>query len=215
MNELLAGLMAFLASLFDGGMGWAILLLALAVRLALLPLTLHLSRKMLANQRKMHVLRPQVDAIKQRLTGNPQAAVAAVSALYKEHGVHVVDRSSLVGALLQLPVFAVLYKAVSQASAGSTSFLWMKSLALPDTALTAIVLLLTGIAAWYFPSASGDAATLTVGLQVIMMAFVVWKLSAGLGLYWAASSGVSALQTLVLRRERRRAQGLAGSGMAI
>jgi YidC/Oxa1 family membrane protein insertase len=215
MNELLAEMMAFLASLFGGSTGWAILLLALAVRLALLPLTLHLSRKMLANQQKMHALRPQVDAIKQRLSGNPQAAFAAVSALYKERGVRVVDRSSLLGAVLQLPVFAVLYKAVSQASAGSKSFLWMKSLALPDTALTAIVLLLTGIATWYFPSASGSAATLTVVLQVVMMAFFVWKLSAGLGLYWAASSGVSVVQTLVLRRERRRAQRLAGSGMAI
>jgi YidC/Oxa1 family membrane protein insertase len=215
MNELLAGLMAFLASLFGGSMGWAILLLALAVRLALLPLTLHLSRKMLANQQKMHVLRPQVEAIKGRLHGDPRAAFAAVSALYKEHGVRVFDRSSLLGAVLQLPVFAMLYKAVSQASAGSKSFLWMKSLALPDTALTAIVLLLTGIAAWYFPSASGDAATLTVVLQVLVMAFVVCKLSAGVGLYWAASSGVSALQTLVLRRDRHRAQRLAGSGMTM
>jgi YidC/Oxa1 family membrane protein insertase len=201
MNETLASLMAFLASLFDGSMGWAILCLALAVRLVLLPLTLRLSRKMLANQQKMKALAPQVEAIRARLKDKPQEAFAAVSALYKEHGVQLFDRSSLIGALVQLPVFGLLYRTVSNASAGSGPFLWMKSLASPDAALTAVVLLLTGVAAYYFPSAS-DPAMLMVALQVVIMAFVLWKLSAGLGLYWAASSGVNVLQTVVLRRER-------------
>jgi YidC/Oxa1 family membrane protein insertase len=205
MNESLASLMAFLASLFDGSMGWAILCLALAVRLVLLPLTLRLSRKMLANQQKMKALAPQVEAIRARLKDKPQEAFAAVSALYKEHGVQLFDRSSLIGALVQLPVFGLLYRTVSNASAGSGPFLWMKSLASPDAALTAFVLLLTGVAAYYFPSAS-EPAMLMVALQVAIMAFMLWKLSAGLGLYWAASSGVNVLQTMVLRRERAAVQ---------
>jgi len=215
MNDTLAALMSSLASLFDGSMGWAILLLALAVRLALLPLTLHLSRKMLANQQKMKALQPQADALKARMKDNPQQAFAAIAALYKEHGVKVFDRSSLFGALVQWPVFGLLYRAISQASAGSRSFLWMKSLALPDTALTAIVLGLTAVAAFYFPSGAADPSMLMVAVQVVVMAFVVWKLSAGLGLYWAASSGVNVVQTLVLRRERRRAARLAAGGMAM
>jgi YidC/Oxa1 family membrane protein insertase len=205
MNETLASLMTFLASLFDGSMGWAILCLALAVRLLLLPLTLRLSRRMLANQQKMKALAPQVEAIRARLKDKPQEAFAAVSALYKDHGVQLFDRSSLVGALVQLPVFGLLYRTVSNASAGSGPFLWMKSLASPDAALTAIVLLLTGVAAYYFPSAS-EPAMLMVALQVAIMAFMLWKLSAGLGLYWAASSGVNVLQTVVLRRERAAVQ---------
>jgi YidC/Oxa1 family membrane protein insertase len=205
MNESLASLMAFLASLFDGSMGWAILCLALAVRLVLLPLTLRLSRRMLANQQKMKALAPQVEAIRARLKDKPQEAFAAVSALYKEHGVQLFDRSSLIGALVQLPVFGLLYRTVSNASAGSGPFLWMKSLASPDAALTAVVLLMTGVAAYYFPSAS-DPAMLMVALQVVIMAFVLWKLSAGLGLYWAASSSVNVLQTVVLRRERAAVQ---------
>lgn len=215
MNDTLAALMSSLASFFDGSMGWAILLLALAVRLALLPLTLHLSRKMLANQQKMKALQPQVEAIKARMKDHPQQAFGAISALYKEHGVKVFDRSSLLGALVQWPVFGLLYRAISQASAASRPFLWMKSLAAPDAALTAIVLDLTAIAAFYFPSGAADPSMLMVAVQVVVMAFVVWKLSAGLGLYWAASSGVNVVQTLVLRRERRRAARLAGGRMAM
>lgn len=214
MNDTLAALMSSLASLFDGSMGWAILLLALAVRLALLPLTLHLSRKMLANQRKMKALQPQADAIKARLKDDPQQMFAAVSALYKEHGVKVFDRSSLLGALVQWPVFGLLYRAISQAGAGGRPFLWMKSLAVPDTALTAIVLVLTAVAAYCFPSGS-DPSMLMMAVQVAVMAFMVWKLSAGLGLYWAASSSVNVVQTLVLRRERQRAARPANRDMAM
>ena len=47
MNDMLASTMDQFSLLFGGNMGWAILVLALAVRLALLPLTLHLSRRML------------------------------------------------------------------------------------------------------------------------------------------------------------------------
>lgn len=43
-------------SLFAGNLGWAILLLALTVRLAMLPLALHLSRKILINQREIRNL---------------------------------------------------------------------------------------------------------------------------------------------------------------
>jgi YidC/Oxa1 family membrane protein insertase len=213
MNDTLASLMSFLASLFDGSMGWAILCLALAVRLALLPLTLHLSRRMLANQQKMKALVPQVEAIRERLKDRPQEAFAAVSALYRDHGVRLLDRSSLLGALVQLPVFGLLYKAVTKASAGSGPFLWMKNLASPDAALTTFVLLLTGVAAYYFPAASADPSMLMVVMQVAIMAFMIWKLSAGLGLYWAASSGVNVVQTVLLRRERNRARLRAGSNM--
>lgn len=215
MNETLAAPMAFLASLFDGNMGWAILLLALSARLALLPLTLRLSRNMLANQRTMKALQPQVDAIRQRAKARPQETFAAIAALYKEHGVRVFDRTSLFGALLQWPVFGLLYRTISQASAAGRPFLWIKSLALPDTALTALVLALTAVAAYCFPSAAADPSMLMVALQVALMAFMIWKLSAGLGLYWAAASGVNVVQTLVLRRERQRAQRLAGNGASM
>jgi YidC/Oxa1 family membrane protein insertase len=211
MNDTLATLMSFLASLFDGSMGWAIVCLCLALRFALLPLTLHMARKALANQQKIKALQPRVEEIRTRLKDKPQDAYAAVAALYKENGVRLVDRSTLIGALVQLPVFGLLYRTISQASAGKGPFLWMKSLASPDNALTAIILLLTGLAAYYYPSASADPSMLMVAMQVAMMAFMVWKLSAGLGLYWAASSGVNVVQTLMLRRERNRAEGLAGS----
>lgn len=208
MTDILASLMTSLAALFDGNMGWAILALVLAIRLALLPLTLRLSRRMLENQRKVKTLQPQVEAIKARLADKPQEMFAAISALYKANGAHLLDRSSLLGAFVQMPVFGLLYKAISNASAGAGPFLWMRSLATPDALLTAIVLALTTLSAYYFPSETAAAVTAMMIVQVLVTAVIMWKLSAGLGLYWLASNLVSLVQTGILRLERRRAAAL-------
>ena len=202
MNEILASAMTQLSMLFNGNMGWTILALALVVRLALFPLTLHLSRRMLANQQKIKTLQPQVDAIKARLASDPKAMFAAISALYKENDARMFDRSSLLGALVQLPVFGLLYKAITNASSGS--FLWIRNLASPDTALTLVVLALTAVAAYYAPTTAADTAMVMMAVQILVTAFILWKLAAGVGLYWAVSAFASAVQSLVLRYERRR-----------
>lgn len=206
MNEILASAMTQLSMLFNGNMGWTILALALVVRLALFPLTLHLSRRMLANQQKIKTLQPQVDAIKARLASDPKAMFAAISALYKENDARMFDRSSLLGALVQLPVFGLLYKAITNASSGS--FLWIRNLASPDTALTLVVLALTAVAAYYAPTTAADTAMVMMAVQILVTAFILWKLAAGVGLYWAVSAFASAVQSLVLRYEQRRLAGV-------
>lgn len=202
MNDILASAMTQLSMLFNGHMGWTILALALVVRLALFPLTLHLSRRMLSNQQKIKALQPQVDAIKARLAADPKAMFSAISALYKENGAHILDRSSLLGALVQLPVFGLLYRAVTNASSGS--FLWIRNLASPDAMLTVIVLVLTAVAAYYAPSTGADTAMVMMAVQILVAAFILWKLAAGVGLYWAVSAFASVVQSLVLRYEQRR-----------
>lgn len=206
MTEILASSMTVLASFFNGSIGWAIVALALSVRLALLPLTLHLSRKMVSNQKKIKSLQPEVDAIKKRFADDPKKMFTAMSALYKENGAHMIDRSSVLGALAQWPIFLLMYKAISNAAAGNASFLWIRSIATPDAILTAIVLLLTAVAAYYAPNAA-DNATIMVMIQVAITALVIWQLSAGIGLYWVASAAVGVVQTGILRYEQGRRKG--------
>lgn len=209
MNELLLAMMSNLSQLFGGNMGWTILVLSLAVRFALLPLTLHLARKMLANQRKVKALQPQVDDIKARLAAQPQQMMAAMSKLYQDNGARLMDGSSLLGALVQLPVFGVMYQAISSVAGNGGAFLWIRNLATPDVLLTGAVLALTALSAYFFPSMGGNAQTVMIILQLAVTALFIWKLSAALGLYWLGSSVVGAIQTLVLRMEQRRAARLA------
>ncbi len=205
MNDLLLSMMSNLSQLFGGNMGWTILFLSLAVRFALLPLTLHLARKMLANPRKIKALQPQVDEIRTRLASQPQQMMAAMSKLYQDNGAKFIDASSLVGGLVQLPVFGLMYTAIGNVAAGSGSFLWVRNLANPDLLLTGLVLAITALSSYYFPSMGGNAQTMMVIVQVVVTGLFIWKLSAALGLYWLGSSVVGAIQTVVLRLEQRRA----------
>ena len=204
MNDLLLSFISALTTLFDGNLGWAILALSLAARLALMPITLGMARKGLVNQRKIKALQPELEQLKERLRDRPQEMMAEMSKLYERNGVKFFDRSTLIGALLQLPVFALLYEAIKDASAKGGPFLWMKSLASPDGWLTVLVLVLSAVATYYFPTASESTQHMMVYLQVIVTGLFIWQLSAGLALYWLASSVVSVLQTVVLRWEARR-----------
>ncbi len=66
-----------------GSFAFAIILLTLLIRGALFPLT----RRQLSSTRKMQELQPKLKALQAQHRGDPQAAMAAQQALYKEHGV--------------------------------------------------------------------------------------------------------------------------------
>lgn len=66
-----------------GSFALAIVLLTLLIRGALFPLT----RRQLASTRKMQELQPKLKQLQAQHRGDPQAAMAAQQALYKEHGV--------------------------------------------------------------------------------------------------------------------------------
>jgi YidC/Oxa1 family membrane protein insertase len=93
----------------------------------------------------------------------------------------------------------MLYSSIRTSLTSSSAFLWIRSLASPDLLLTLVILALTGVSAYLMPSASGQMRSALIVLQVLVTFFIVWKLAAGLGLYWAASNLVGIFQTLWLR----------------
>jgi membrane protein insertase Oxa1/YidC/SpoIIIJ len=70
--------------------------------------------------------------------------------------------------------------------------------------LTFVVLTLTAAGVYFVPNMPENARTMLLLIQVALTFFIVWKLAAGYGLYWASSSVVGLLQTLWLRREYSR-----------
>jgi YidC/Oxa1 family membrane protein insertase len=68
-----------------------------------------------------------------------------------------------------------------------------------------VILLLTGLSAYWLPNASENARTAIILVQLAVTALIVWKLAAGLGLYWAASSSVGLFQTCWIRARPIRA----------
>lgn len=203
MTALLISLIAFLDQVLGGSLGGAIIILSLGVRLALLPLTVRLARRARRNQAVARTLQPEIDELKRRFEKKPERLFEETMKVYRKHNYSPLDVPALLGGFLQIPVFAMLYGAIKRSLRSNRAFLWMRNLSAPDLVLTLVVLSLTAATAYWMPSASEHARTTMIVIQVIITSLIVWKLAAGLGLYWAVSNLVGLFQALWLRRDLR------------
>jgi YidC/Oxa1 family membrane protein insertase len=204
MHDSLLALIVYLAQQFGGSTGWAIVALSLSIRVALLPLTLRLSRRAMRNQEIIRTLQPEIEALKTRFEKKPEKLFEEIRILYRRHDYKPFDLPAVIGAFLQLPIFGMLYRAIGSALVSGQRFYWIRSLAAPDVCLTVIVLVLTAASGYFLPSISDGGRRTMIAIQVGITFFIVWKLAAGFGLYWASSSAVGLVQTLWLRHERSR-----------
>lgn len=91
-----------------GPLGFAIILLTIAIRLLLYPL-MHAQLK---SAKKMSDLKPHMDALNVKHKGDKQALQQAQLALYKEHGVN--PAAGCLPLLIQFPVLIALYNVFYQ-----------------------------------------------------------------------------------------------------
>jgi YidC/Oxa1 family membrane protein insertase len=195
--------LVFIASQACGhSVGGGILLVSFAARVALLPLTLRMARRAREHQTRIAAIAPKLAKLRQRHASDQAALEQATLDLYRQHGIGLLPKGSLLSILVQAPVGAALYRAFGSSWGTRTPFLWISDLARPDTALALVCATLAGVAAGAEPSISRAA----IVMNMIVTGYLAWRLSASVGLYWAASSGVSAVQALVLRRSASQAR---------
>jgi YidC/Oxa1 family membrane protein insertase len=121
----------FLANLFGGkGMGWAILLLTVIIRLLIAPLTY----SSYLSGAKMKALRPELDAMKARVGNDQQAQSMEQMKLFREAGVNPLG--GCIPALFQIPIFFALFSFFnSNIDLRGQSFLWATDLSSYDSIL--------------------------------------------------------------------------------
>lgn len=204
MNHLISALLTSLVQHFDGNTGWAIVTLSVGLRVALFPLTLVLARRALQRQATMRSLQPEIARLRTRHADDPQRAFEETMKVYRAHGCSPVDLRALVGSVLPLPVFALLWRAIGGVLGSAPRFYWIKNLATPNGWLTFLILVLTAAGAYFLPNGAGAARSWVIGIQVAVAFLLVWKVAAGYGLYWASSSAVGLVQSLWLRAGVRR-----------
>jgi YidC/Oxa1 family membrane protein insertase len=90
-----------------GNYGLAIILLTIAVRILLLPLSIKQTRSM----REMQRIQPEVKKIQAKHKGDRQKMNEEMMALYKDHGVN--PFGGCLPLLMQFPVFIALYRLIS------------------------------------------------------------------------------------------------------
>lgn len=197
-------------------LGVAIVLMTLAVRGLLLPLSLRTAR----SQRAMAKLAPLVEKIKEDHKGNTTAQSEATMKLYKEHGVNPLG--GCLPLLVQLPILIGVYRVFLNIFKPETLGLLYGFVSHPAT-INHITLGFLDI------STSSHALSIAAGIAQfiqarmatggqqqtkqsaamnqqmmyilpLMIVVISWNLPAGLALYWVVTTLFSIAEQLYLRR---------------
>jgi len=175
--------------------GWAIVIVTIILNVMLFPLRMGSMK----SARKMQALKPQVDAIKEKVKGlpftDPRAAEAKQKEmdLYKANGVN--PMGGCVPMLIQMPFFFAFYKVftVSVEMRGAP-WLWVKDLSQPET-IPIHILPVVMIASQFFmqkmtpqPAGVDPAQQKMMMFMPLMMGFFFYNLSSGLVLYYLTSN---------------------------
>lgn len=186
------------AHVLGGSIGSGVLVFALVIRVALLPLTLPVARRARRHQASLRRIKPDLDALRQRFKADPQGLRDATLALYRKHGIQM--QPDLRAALVQWPIAAAIYKGLSGIER-NTRFLWIRDLTRPDVGLAVVA---AGIAAFAAKVSGTDNPRVAMIIGGALTFFVAWRMSASVALYSIAWSGVSAGESLVLAIAERR-----------
>jgi YidC/Oxa1 family membrane protein insertase len=188
----------------SGNWGLAIVLLTVAVKFALYPLTLQSTKQMDAMQK----LQPKLEALQKKLKGQPDKIQKETMELYKREGVNPLG--GCLPMLLQIPVFLALFFALTSkefavvlASAGTKAqFLWITNLAKPDA--TYIFVFLIGISTYWTSLTMPGAAKQQKSMLYFMPAFIAFisiNFPAGVQLYWVVQNLLTVAQQLYILRK--------------
>jgi YidC/Oxa1 family membrane protein insertase len=209
------------------GVGWglSIILLTIAVRVALLPLTL----KQVTSMQRLQLLTPEIKKIQAKYKDDRQRQQQEMMRFYRENKVNPL--ASCLPLLLQLPFFIALFymlqadlrrdicgqtaKACADAAAshfarvgatpGDESFLFITDLTSKATSGTLIVLILlyvtSQIASGLLSTATMDRTQRMVmlALPIVFVAFII-NFPAGLMVYWITTNLWTIVQQLIVRK---------------
>ena len=200
-----------------GNYGVAIILLTLTVRMLMFPI----GRKQAMAAKKMQDLQPYLKEIQEKYKDDKEAQTRETFALWKRHGVN--PAGGCLPALIQLPIFVGLWQALNNSvHLRHARFLWIENLAAPDMLFKFPfeVPLIGGFLGGYFnllpivvvslmlvqtklfspPATTPEAEQQQKMMKYMMvfMAFMFYKVPAGLGIYFITSSLWAICERLLL-----------------
>ena len=211
LDPVLNGLIA-LSQVCYNNFGLAIIVLTVAVRIVLMPLTF----KQTQSTRAMQSMQPKLQELQKKYARNQQKMQQEMMRLYKEAGINPLG--CMWPMLIQMPIWIALYQSIMQALAATPENLLMLSqhlyswdivgqaiplnedflglkLSQPDPTL--ILAILVGISMWVqqkmvtAPSTDpkqAQMASMTTMMMPMMFAFFTLSFPSGLALYWVVSN---------------------------
>lgn len=201
----------WLADIFGGSYGWAIVAFTIIIRVIILPLTWWQSKSMLKQQE----VAPEIQALQKKYASKDaetqQKLREETQKLYAKAGVNPV-----VGCLplvVQMPVLIALYQAIYRTAAlKSGTFLWMQLGKADPYFIMAILAAVFTFGTSYLTmmaqptkNAASSAMLWVIPIMIFVMAM---NIASAVSIYWVVTNAFSVGQTMVIqnpfkiRRER-------------
>ncbi len=183
--------------------GIVIIILAIFVRILFHPLTV----KAMQSQRKLQLLKPELDAVNAKYKDDPEQRTKRIMELHRTHGVNPLG--GCLPLLVQMPVIYALYNVLMNAIElrKAPFVLWMQDLSAPDSVgrlfgvpINILPLLMAGTMFWQqklTPTDPRQAPMLV--LMPLMMVFFFYSLPSGLVLYWTMTNLLAIAQQLTMK----------------
>lgn len=201
MKDCLTYCFHFTESMGYPSYGVAIIILTLAIKLCLTPLTIKQIKSMQALQK----VQPKMKALQAKYKDNKEKLSQEMAKLYKESGVNPL--SGCLPLIVQMPFLFSIFYALRDYNyiAAYKSFLWLPSLGSPDPyyILPVVSAFFTWLASRQ--SGAGQSGAQQKMMQAFMPLFIGYislKFPSGLVIYWALSNFIQWMTTLILNRKK-------------
>lgn len=194
LGDIIGNFLLFLTEI-TGNYGVAIILLTIAIRLLMYPLTLNQMKSAV----KMRKLQPKLQALQERYKENPQEYQKRVMELWKEHGIN--PFSGCLPLLVQLPILYALFAVLRDFSFEgiSPNFLfWDLSVSDPYYVLPILAGVTTYFQAMMTMTDPSQRAMMMV--MPVVITFISISFPAGLVLYWFTSNLFAIAQQFLITR---------------
>lgn len=184
--------------------GVAIILLTVAIKALMYPLTV----KQVKSMKAVQEMQPKVKALQEKFKDNKERLQTEIAALYKENKVNPL--SGCLPLIVQMPILMGIFFAIKEYTyEGPTSFLWLANLQ-QGTSLTDpsdpyfIIPLLCALTTYVQQKQTTTEMTQQNKMMLIFMpvfiGYITITFPAGLGIYWVVSNLVQIAQQWFMYR---------------
>lgn len=178
---------------YVGNYGIAIILLTIAVRLAMLPLTIKQTKSMKA----MQILQPKIKELQAKYKDDKERLSQEMVKFYKENKFN--PMAGCLPLLLQLPIMFALFRMLTDKQLATIlagqSFLWMGSLTAKDPIL-AIAMIGTTYYQQHMMATDPQQKSMMLPMT-LFLGFIAWGMPAGVLLYWVVTNVLTISQQLL------------------
>ncbi len=185
--------------------GIAILLFTFLIKLVLFPLT----HKQFESMAKMQKIQPVINQIRAQFKDDSKRMNAELMQVYKKYKVN--PFGGCLPMILQIPIFFAIWDMLQYSlELRTASFLWIKSLALPDTighlgsiAVNPLPIIMgaTMIIQQKLSSGTDSNQKLMMYMMPLIFLFIFWSMPSGLVLYWTLQNVLSIFQQYYLNKK--------------